>query len=188
MIKQHIYIVLIALISFSCKSKVEEQGEEAVLEVEQEVLISNIGEQLSPEAKKELADWKEFQDVAFNLENYTSITKSQALDNANDLAALVKKIADTVKVEVLKRPDMMIRFNVLYNHSLRLEDMATITSISDESVAEEVTQLLGAFSSINNKINAIYTIIAFEKQFKVLHEKSTNALSEEEKPKPPAKK
>lgn len=184
MIKQIIFIFLIATLSFSCKKEIKDVTEEPILEIEQEVLISNIGEQLSPEAKGFLNDWKEFQDVAFNLEGYTSITKSQALENANDLSLLVKKIADTIKVDVLERPDMRIRFNVLYNHSLRLQDMATITSISNEEVTDEVTKLLSAFSSINDKINSIYKILEFENQFKELRKRVSDSSNTEEETKP----
>lgn len=190
MIKPSIYILLIALISFSCKKEVKEINEDPMLEIEQDVLISNIGEQLSPMAKEELKNWKEFQEVTSNLERYQSITKSQALENASELSLLAKNIADTIRVEVLKRPDMKIRFNVLYNYSLRLEDMASISSIKEEEVSEEVTNLLAAFSSVNDKINSIYKIMEFEAEFKVLRKRvvdSTISVEETKQKKPVTK-
>ena len=193
MIKQTIYIILIALISLSCKKEVQEVKEEPMLEIEQDVLVSNIGEQLSPTAKEKLKNWKEFQEVTSNLERYQSITKSQALENASELSLLTKNIADTIRVEVLKRPDMKIRFNVLYNHSLRLEDMASISAIKEEEVSEEVSGLLAAFSSVNDKINSIYKIMEFEEEFKELRKRAVDSttstvLVEEAKPKKPVTK
>ena len=184
MIKQTIYIILIALISLSCKKEVKEVKEESILEIEQGVLISNIGEQLSPTAKEKLKNWKEFQEVTSNLERYQSVTKSQALENASELSLLTKNIADTIRVEVLKRPDMEIRFNVLYNHSLRLEDMASISSIKEDEVSEEVTNLLAAFSSVNDKINSIYKIMEFEEEFDELRKRAVDSAKTEEDAKP----
>ncbi|MCK5815503.1 MAG: hypothetical protein KAH07_06130 [Flavobacteriaceae bacterium] len=184
MIKPSIYILLIALISFSCKKEVQEIKKEPILEIKQDVLVSNIGKQLSPEAKEKLKDWKEFQEVSSILERYKSITKSQVLENAGELSLLTKNIADTIRVEVLKRPDMKIRFNVLYNHSLRLEDMASISAIKEEEVSEEVSDLLAAFSSVNDKINSIYKIIEFEKEFDELRKRVIDSTRTEEEPKP----
>ena len=162
MAKYFIHIVLVATLLSSCKSKPEVVVADAIIVLDQDVTISNIGEQLSPKVKVALADWNEFQEVTSKIERYTSITKSQALENAKELSELVKKVSDSVKIDLLDRPDMKIRFNVLYNHALRLDDMSTINSITDEEVVAEVTNILNAFSSVNDKINSIYKIESYE--------------------------
>jgi hypothetical protein len=93
------------------------------------------------------------------------------LQNARELADLVKNASDSIKIEKLDRPDIKIRFNVLYNHALRLDDMSTINNISDDDVMNEVASILDGFSAINEKINVIYKIEHYEKELKITSEK-----------------
>ena len=112
------------------------------------------------------------------MERYTSITKSQALENAKEVSLLIKKASDSIKVEVLERPDIRIRLNVLYNHSLRLSDMSTISLITDEEVSQEVENMLLAYSSINEKINVIYKIVEYEERYSDDKRKVIDSLAE----------
>lgn len=188
MAKQLLYIVIAVFLMSACKSKPEVIIEDDIIVLDQDVTISNIGEQLSPKVKVALADWNEFQQVTDKIERYTSITKSQALENANELSELVKKVSDSVKIDLLDRPDMKIRFNVLYNHALRLDDMSTITSITDEEVVKEVASILNAFSSVNDKINSIYKIEDYENQYGNIPEQSAEVIPTETTPKKIIKK
>lgn len=165
MLKPIVYIVLFLCCVMACKTNTEAEVEEEVNTVEQDVTINSIGEQLIPDADIPMRDWKDFQFVASKMESYTAITSGQALENAKDLSDLVRKISDTIRVDLLERPDFRARLNVLYSHSLRLHDMSTIPSISEEEVNGQVTKLLEAFSSIINKINAIYKQEKSEKEF-----------------------
>lgn len=165
MMKLSYYIVLMVFCVVACKPSAEAEAQEDVIVQDQDINVSSIGEQLTPTAKLFLADWKGFQSVARKIEMYTTITSGQALENAKDLSGLVRKIRDSIKVEVLERPDFKTRLNVLYGHSLRLDDMSTIPSISEEEVKEQVTKLLDAFSSVNSKANAIYKEEKSEKEF-----------------------
>lgn len=169
MIKLSTYTLLFALLLLACNCKPEVQVDvtsEIIVE-DQDAIISSIGEQLSPKVKQKLTHWNDFQEVRTTMDRYTAITVRQALDNAKELSTLVKKVSDTIRIEMLDRSDMRIRFNVLYNHSLRLDDMATIPSITDAEVKDEVARLLSAFSAVNDKINAIYKIEAADKEFAV---------------------
>ena len=178
MIKQSIYILLIACLVFACKSEAKKEAQKISIAVNQELMSSPIKEQLSTTSKEFLKDWGQFHNVATEMERYTSITKSQALENAKDLSLLIKKTSDSIKVEVLERPDIRIRLNVLYNHSLRLSDMSTISSITDEEVSHEVESMLLAYSSINEKINVIYKIVEYEKLYSDDKRKVIDSIAE----------
>ena len=137
----------------SCKpNKTDVPLETTSSEIIQEVNISSIGVVLSPEARKLTEDWLKYQDVKSKIENYSKVTRSEALQNAKELSDLVIDVSDTIDLKMLDRPDMKIRFNVLNNHVLRLDYMSTIPTITDEEVESEVSKLLSAFSSINEKL------------------------------------
>ena len=178
MIKQSIYILLIACLVFACKSEARKEAEEISIAISQELMSSPIKEQLTVTSKEFLKDWGQFHNVATEMERYTSITKSQALENAKELSLLIKKASDSIKVDVLKRPDIKIRLNVLYNHSLRLFDMSTIVSITDEEVSQEVENMLLAYASINEKINVIYKIVEYEKLYSDDKRKVIDSIAE----------
>ena len=147
----------------SCKpNKTDVPLETTSSEIIQEVNISSIGVVLSPEARKLTEDWLKYQDVKSKIENYSKVTRSEALQNAKELSDLVIDVSDTIDLKMLDRPDMKIRFNVLNNHVLRLDDMSTIPTITDEEVESEVSKLLSAFSSINEKINTLIKIDEFD--------------------------
>jgi hypothetical protein len=165
MTKFSYYIVLIVFCLAGCKPSTISNVVDDVVEVEQGITVSSIGEQLSSDAKARLADWKGFQSVTKKVETYTTTTSGQALENAKELSILIRKVSDTIKMNVLERPDFRARLNVLYSHSLRLDDMSSIPSISEDEVKQQVTKLLDAFSSVINKINAIYREEKSEKEF-----------------------
>jgi len=159
---------ILAVVLTSCskdKQKAVENTSE-VLEEQQVTTVSRIGITLNPTAKKAVQQWHKYQLVKEKIERYQSITKNQALQNAEELALLIEDVSDTIDVKILDRPDVKIRFNVLHNYAYRLYDMSTIPSISDEEVSEEITGLLDAFSALNDKINVVYTIAEYKKTYK----------------------
>jgi hypothetical protein len=176
MMNRHIlYILLITVLLTSCKPETNGVDEtEGTLEVAQDedATISSIGITLSTKSKQETDVWMTYQMVQSKINGYYSVTKSQALQNARELADLVKNASDSIKIEKLDRPDIKIRFNVLYNHALRLDDMSTINKISDDEVMNEVTSILNAFSAINEKINVIYKIEQYEEELEITSEKT----------------
>ena len=161
---RHIKYFLIGIIVLvSCKpNKSDIPLAAATSEINQEVNISSIGVVLSPEARKLTEDWLKYQDVKSKIENYSKVTRSEALQNAKELSELVIDVSDTIDIKMLNRADMKIRFNVLNNHILRLDDMSTIPTITDQEVENEVSKVLSSFSSINEKINTLIKIDGFD--------------------------
>lgn len=156
------YFTIGIIVLVSCKPNKTDLVQEVIAsEISQEVKISSIGIVLSPEAKKLTDNWLKYQNVKSTIENYSKVTKSEALQNAKQLSELVIDVSDTIDVKVLNRSDMKIRFNVLNNHLLRLHDMSTIPTITDQEVESEVSKVLSSFSSINEKINTLVTIDGF---------------------------
>ena len=126
------------------------------LKISSDRIISTIGETLIPKAKKAVSEWKEYNDVDEFMLKYYNISNSEALNYAEELSELVQLMKDTVRVEKLKELNITARFNVLHNEALRLADMATIPSITNEEVKEEVLKIVEVFSAVNQKINTIY--------------------------------
>jgi len=153
------FLLIILLTGFSCNKtknvqEVSEKPDSLKLDVNR--IEIRIGETLIPEAKVDLDNWKEYQLVDELLLKYYSITTLEALSNADELSRLVKMMKDSIKIEKLKKPNIIARINVLENETLRLADMATIPSISQEEVKEGVGNIVAIYSAMNSKINTIY--------------------------------
>jgi hypothetical protein len=130
-------------------------------------IVNRIGETLIPSAKRALETWNEYNDVDDFIIKYYNISIMEALLNAQELSDLVKLMRDTIRVENLDKLNVIARFNVLHNETLRLADMANIPSIKDEEVNEEVTRILEVFSAVNSKINTIYKASALQNSLEV---------------------
>jgi hypothetical protein len=153
------FLLIIIFICFSCnRSEKTTEVSEVVdtLVVDDDRIINNISETLIPEAKRTLKDWKEYQNVDEFMLKYYNVSNLEALNNAKELSGLVKNMIDTIRVEKLKETNVIVRFNVLHNETLRLADMATIPSISKDEVKEEVKKIIDLYSAVNSKINTIY--------------------------------
>ncbi|NEW79817.1 MAG: hypothetical protein GZ086_10425 [Gelidibacter sp.] len=153
------FLLIILLTGFSCnknKNAQEVSEKSDSLKLDENRIEIKIGETLIPEAKAEMDNWKEYQLVDELLLKYYSITTLEALSNAEELSRLVKMMKDSIKIEKLQKPNIIARINVLENETLRLADMATISSISKEEVKEEVSNIVAIYSAMNSKINTIY--------------------------------
>lgn len=153
------FLFAILFLTFSCnRGKRTQANEETIdsLVINSFRITNTISETLIPSAKKELANWEGYNKLDDFIISYYSISVSDALVNAEKLTELVRSVKDTITVSKLEKPNVIARFNVLHNETLRLADMATIPSISDEEVSEQVHQILEVFSSVNSKINTIY--------------------------------
>jgi len=161
-----LFIAVIFISIISCTPDQEKKVDEvATSNLQEKATISSIGITLSPKAKKEVAGWEKYQLIETKMQRYQSVTKSEAIQNARDLSLLIEDASDTIDVKLLDRPDVKIRFNVLYNHAYRLHDMLSITSISEEEVMTEVTRLLDAYSSLNDKINVVFKMDEYKDSF-----------------------
>ena len=153
------FLVIILFLIFSCNrsKKVQEVSEKRdTINVSSDRIVNTIGETLIPKAKTALEDWKEYNNVDEFVLKFYNISILEALTNAHELSDLIKAMRDTIRVEKLDQLNVIARFNVLHNESLRLADMANIPSIKDEEVKEEVSKILELFSAVNSKINTIY--------------------------------
>lgn len=164
--KNIIFLGCILVFAFSCKN--QEPTESAADEfnsVQEEAYVSKIGVRLTGNAKKDLEQWEKYQLIDARINPYYKTTKSEALLGAEELAVLILDASDTIDVKKLDRADIKIRFNVLYNHAFRLQDMNTISSITNEEVKMEVVALLEAYSALNDKINTVYKIEQYKKEY-----------------------
>lgn len=159
MISRYSFLLLILFLNFSCNrtKAVQEVAEKTdTINVSSDRIVNTFGETLIPNAKKALKDWKEYNNLDEFVLRYYNISILEALTNAQELSDLVKSMKDSIRIDKLDQLNVIARFNVLHNETLRLADMANIPSIKDEEVKEEVAKILEVFSAVNSKINTIY--------------------------------
>jgi hypothetical protein len=153
------YLFIISILLFSCNRSKRTIASEKVIDslsLNSYRIVNPVKKTLIPSARKGLSTWKEYKDVDEFLLTYYNISVTEALGKAKELSNLVQLMKDSIRIENLEKPNVIARFNVLHNETLRLADMATIPSISDEEVAEEVKQILEIYAAVNDKINTIY--------------------------------
>tara|TARA_R110001583_G_scaffold43690_3_gene138894 strand:+ start:1054 stop:1656 length:603 start_codon:yes stop_codon:yes gene_type:complete len=153
------FLLVIVFLTFSCNrnKNVEEVVQVTdTLKVDEHRIVNSIGETLIPNARRNLQGWKAYNNVDEFMLKYFNVSKLEALNNAKELSDLVKIMKDSIKIDKLKEINVIARFNVLHNETLRLADMATIPSITDDEVKDEVKKILELYSALNSKINTIY--------------------------------
>ena len=176
------FLFIILFFGFSCNRvvPVEAISENTdTLKVDSDRIVTNIGEILMPRAKEDLENWKEYNDVDEFILRFYNTSTFEALTNAKELSELVKAMKDTIRIEKLKPLNMVARFNVLYNETLRLEDMATINSIEEEEVKDEVKKILEVYAAVNSKINTIYKAEDFQNSLEFDTETPVEIIKEE---------
>ena len=148
----HIILILL-LISCKHKEKVEQDAatinEEILSIMKSDKPITN----LNNKAKDLVKTWPEYQNFNDLVNQYQEISVSEALLNSVELSELAKYLRDSIRVDKLNIPEVKIRLNVLYSETLRLADMSSIPTISQESVEQENNNMIDAFSALNLKIN-----------------------------------
>ncbi|MDP3313623.1 hypothetical protein [Lutibacter sp.] len=155
----HSILLLILFVGISCKYNTKD--EDSSKKTDSLAVISNrisnsIGETLIPSALEEVKNWKEYVEVDKFMLQFYSITPTEALSNAKELSTLVGQMKDSIRVEKFKELSVVSRLNVLHNQTLRLADMATISTITNEEVKDEVEKIVLLYGSLNAKINTIY--------------------------------
>ena len=111
--------------------------------------VSKIQAKYQPEVE----EWQEYEDLSVFLNQYTSISPNDALNNSRELNEISKRVVDSLKPVIFDTPAFNARVNLLYNETLRLFDMSSIPAIKANEVNNHVDKILTAFSSINSKIN-----------------------------------
>ncbi len=122
---------------------------------------------LDKESIQEIRNWKEYFITDEFLAQFKTISPTDALNNALELKDLAKQLKDSLNIETLKTPSFKARVNVFENEVLRLADMTYIPSISSKNVNSQVEKMLSLFSSMNDKINAVYAKKRFDKAVKL---------------------
>lgn len=109
-----------------------------------------------------IENWNEYQSVTENLAQFSSISPSEALNNAIKLSEVVKFLKDSIRPKELINLSFRTRVNVLENETLRLKDMTFIPAITANEVNTQVDKILAAFSATNSKINTIFSQLEVE--------------------------
>lgn len=149
-------IHLIFLLLFcSCKNNKKETVEADAIDQQEQRTIKTTNSIIALNAKATdlVKTWPEYQNFKDLIEQYQEITLSEALLNSVELSVLAQQLKDSVRVEKLDIPEVKIRLNVLHSETLRLADMSSIPTITQESVEQETNNMIDAFSALNLKIN-----------------------------------
>lgn len=157
---EHKYLsfFFLLIVIYSCQKKDLLKNKDALLDsikIENKIGIRNIGETLLPASKKKIKNWKEYQQLDDLLNNFYSISPTEALNLSKELSTATQQLKDSINIERFKEPDISIRINVLNNYALRLNDMSSISAIGPTEVNQEIQNILDAFSALNAKINNI---------------------------------
>ena len=162
------YYILLILVLFSCKDPVLHQ-EKSIQKSTKGIVISHSKfVDLETISTSNISNWKEYHLVADHLKIFYSISASEALNNALQLANLVKKMKDSIRPKDLINPSFKTRVNVLENESLRLKDMTLLlNAVKTKEVNEQVDKILQAFSATNSKINTVYSQLEVEKEIQI---------------------
>jgi hypothetical protein len=175
-----LFIFLFLGISCNRSKSVQEVSENTdSLKVNTNRIVSVMEETLIPSAKKGVSGWREYKEVDEFIIKYYNISNTEALNNAEELVGLIQLMKDTVRVEKLKELNIKARFNVLHNEALRLQDMASIVSITDVEVKEEVKKIIEIYSALNSKINTIYKADQLQKSLEIDTETPIEIIKEE---------
>ena len=167
MLKKIILISFLSIFLSACNDKKQEipkDQEQKVVKTDSKKSTNSIGETLTPEAKKMVQDWSEYITIDDILNDFYIINTDDALLKARELSGRAKELKDSIRIPSFERPDIKIRLNVFYNHTLRLADMETIPSIEIQEIKIEIANILNAFSAIISKINNLTNQQYLEKE------------------------
>ena len=122
------YCVFILLIS-SCINKKTDAIQE--IEKPESSRVKKHDQLASIQSKFQLDidTWKEYENLAIFLQQYTSISPNNALNNSRELNDITKSLIDSIKPQFLETPAFKARINLLYNETLRLYDMSSIPAV-----------------------------------------------------------
>lgn len=150
------FFMLMAVL-YSCKNKQEQDMQEYSSQFEAGSTLKSDKSIVPLNAKSEelVTRWPEYKIFADFVAEYQEITMSDALLNSAELSEMAKQLKDSLKVDRLKIPSINMRLNVLHSETMRLADMATIPTITEDAVLKENNNVIQAFSALNLKINTI---------------------------------
>ena len=168
-----LYFLIIIISITSCKKSDFTKNNDKAITLDtiyknDQAAIRSIGETLTPDASKKVKDWLEYQQLDELLTNFYSISNNEALNLSKELSITTQQLKDSIKIDRFKESDISIRINVLHNNALRLNDMASISSINPTEVKDEIQKILDAFSALNAKVNNITNQEKLEAEVKTI--------------------
>ncbi len=156
---------LSVILLYSCGKEAKEEVTQVQQKPSKRVVVKHSqATPLAKDAAKKVIDWREYEVVNDFLSKYYSISPNEALNNSKELNDYVKSLKDSVKPVFLETAAFSARLNLLHNETLRLYDMSTITAIKADEVNNQVEKIIGAFSSMNAKINTVIQQIKLDKE------------------------
>lgn len=162
------FLLVFLFLIFACKDTVEKadqtNNDTSELSI---VQTHNSVDLVMPQFQENIKDWESLNNVNVFLERFNKASANEVLSNSIELKSLSKALLDSVMPKEFKISSLKARINILYNESLRLEDMNDIPSISSKEVHEQTNKILDIFSSINSKINTVLRKKKFEEAIDV---------------------
>lgn len=166
MIKQLIFIGVILLCSCNQKTNsLDNKEKKDTTSVVKKSYTKTVF--LSENARKEIVDLKYFDEFEKILDRFYHSNPEEIKLNTTDLNEVLVRLKDSITIEKINRPDVKARFNILYNESLRLLDMSSISTISQVEINHKVKNIIDAYESIITKINQVYLMNANEENVDV---------------------
>lgn len=166
MIKQLIFIGVILLCSCNQKTNsLDNKEKKDTTSVVKKSYTKTVF--LSENARKEIVDLKYFDEFEKILDRFYHSNPEEIKLNTTDLNEVLVRLKDSITIEKINRPDVKARFNILYNESLRLLDMSSISTISQVEINHKVENIIDAYESIITKINQVYLMNANEENVDV---------------------
>ncbi|OSY88742.1 hypothetical protein WH52_03445 [Tenacibaculum holothuriorum] len=165
MLKHFLGYILLVLLLISCGDNNDKKKETVVADRSDMNVTKQytVPSKLSSISEKEMKKWKEYHQLVDFIKRYEKISPSKALSNVLELKDITKKFKDTIRVNDLKTRAFRARLNVFNNEVLRLADMSYIGVISAKQINEQVAKVNLIYSSINDKVNAVYAKKEFDK-------------------------
>ncbi len=148
---------------FSCGNDKKDTAKTTIEKPKRSIAKKHVRlENVSKDFKDKIENWKDLQTVTEFIKKFNNVSPNEALSNALELRDLVASLKDNKIPTFCNIPSFHARINVLYNETLRLADLTLIPAITSEEINAQVDKTIAAFSSVNSKINSIYTKKRFE--------------------------
>lgn len=153
--KKIIASVLIGITLFACK-KEQEVTRVAETQSQEEYLAKNklnipkkgILKSLTPNQKKLVQDWLEFNTIHENMKLVNASTRFAIIEDLGQLASNIDEIENKRFPKDLDAMQIRSRFLVLKTKALKLQDDATDDNIQNSFVEEEIVEMNKVFHSI----------------------------------------
>lgn len=151
----------LCMTGFSCKeennagSKQAFQKERARSFSEKLDVPSNKTIELSPQAKKETAQWLAYITAQAEIKRFESFTVQDAVDRAATVQKIMKALQETIPKNFQENP-ILVRINVLVTLSNVLSHAAENPNATAEEIAQTAEKIPVAFQNLKIQLNEIF--------------------------------